>query len=52
MPTKLCTASSSPPLSERVFSSGGDLGGLSAEMPLVHKHWQTVQFPRLFSLIG
>jgi len=37
---------------DRVFSSGGNLAGFTAEMPLVHKHWNTARFPRLFSLIG
>jgi enoyl-CoA hydratase/carnithine racemase len=37
---------------DRVFSSGGDLGGFAADVPLMHKHWQTARFPCLFSLIG
>jgi 3-hydroxypropionyl-coenzyme A dehydratase len=38
---------------EKVFSSGGDLGGFAAEMPLIHKHLETsARFPRLFRLIG
>ena len=37
---------------EKVFSSGGDLAGFAAEAPLVHKHWATDRFPRLFRLIG
>ena len=37
---------------EKVFSSGGDLGGFAAEVPLVHKHSATDRFPRLFRLIG
>jgi enoyl-CoA hydratase len=37
---------------ENVFSSGADLGGFSAERPLVHKHLGTERFPRLFRLIG
>jgi enoyl-CoA hydratase len=37
---------------EKVFSSGGDLGGFAADMPLVHKHRGTDRFPRLFRLIG
>jgi enoyl-CoA hydratase len=37
---------------EKVFSSGGNLGGFAAEAPLVHKHWATDRFPRLFRLIG
>ena len=37
---------------EKVFSSGGDLGGFAADVPLVHKHLGTDRFPRLFRLIG
>jgi enoyl-CoA hydratase/carnithine racemase len=37
---------------EKVFSSGGNLGGFAAEVPLVHKHFATARFPRLFTLIG
>jgi enoyl-CoA hydratase/carnithine racemase len=37
---------------EKVFSSGGNLAGFAAEAPLVHKHWGTDRFPRLFALIG
>src|ERR687896_1629306 len=37
---------------EKVFSSGGDLTGFAAEAPLVHKHFGTDRFPRLFRLIG
>jgi enoyl-CoA hydratase/carnithine racemase len=37
---------------EKVFSSGANLGGFSAEAPLVHKHLGTERFPRLFRLIG
>jgi enoyl-CoA hydratase len=37
---------------ERVFSAGANLGGFAAEVPLVHKHFGTVRFPRLFRLIG
>ena len=38
---------------EKVFSSGGDLAGFAAEMPLIHKHLETsARFPRLFRLIG
>jgi enoyl-CoA hydratase len=37
---------------EKVFSSGGDLGGFAADLPLVHKHRGTDRFPRLFRLIG
>jgi enoyl-CoA hydratase len=37
---------------DRVFSSGANLGGFAAEVPLVHKHLGTERFPRLFRLIG
>jgi len=37
---------------EKVFSSGGNLGGFAAEVPLVHKHFATGRFPRLFRLLG
>jgi enoyl-CoA hydratase len=37
---------------EKVFSSGGNLAGFAAEVPLVHKHFGTELFPRLFELIG
>jgi enoyl-CoA hydratase len=37
---------------DKVFSSGGDLAGFAAEVPLAHKHEGSVRFPRLFRLIG
>jgi enoyl-CoA hydratase len=37
---------------EKVFSSGGDLGGFAAREPLAHKHAAIERFPRLFGLIG
>jgi enoyl-CoA hydratase len=37
---------------EKVFSAGGDLAGFAADVPLVHKHFATERFPRLFGLIG
>ncbi|HEX3318812.1 MAG TPA: enoyl-CoA hydratase-related protein [Solirubrobacteraceae bacterium] len=37
---------------DRVFSSGADLGGFAAEVPLVHKHLGTERFPALFRTIG
>jgi enoyl-CoA hydratase len=37
---------------DRVFSAGANLGGFAAEVPLVHKHFGTEQFPRLFRLLG
>ncbi len=35
-----------------VFSSGGNLGGFAAEVPLVHKHFATALFPQVFQLLG
>lgn len=37
---------------ERVFSAGGNLAGFAADVPLVHKHFGTEAFPRLFGLLG
>ena len=37
---------------EKVFSSGGNLGGFAADMALVHKHFETERFPRVFRLLG
>jgi enoyl-CoA hydratase len=37
---------------EKVFSSGGNLAGFAAEVPLVHKHFGIEAFPRLFTTIG
>ena len=37
---------------EKVFSSGGNLGGFAADVPLVHKHAGIARFPRLFTLLG
>ena len=37
---------------DKVFSSGANLGGFAADVPLVHKHFGTERFPRLFRLIG
>jgi enoyl-CoA hydratase len=34
------------------FSSGGNLAGFAADVALVHKHFATERFPRLFTLIG
>ena len=35
-----------------VFSSGGDLAGFTADVPLVERHAANDRFPRLFELIG
>jgi enoyl-CoA hydratase len=37
---------------ETVFSSGGDLAGFAADVPLIHRHAANDRFPRLFVLIG
>jgi enoyl-CoA hydratase/carnithine racemase len=37
---------------DKVFSSGANLGGFAADVPLVQKHFGTERFPRLFRLIG
>src|SRR3954467_12053808 len=37
---------------EKVFSAGGDLGQFAADAPLVHKHFGTDRFSRLFRAIG
>jgi enoyl-CoA hydratase len=37
---------------DKVFSSGGNLGGFAAEIPLAHKHQGIARFPELFTLIG
>jgi enoyl-CoA hydratase/carnithine racemase len=37
---------------ETVFSSGANLGGFAADVPLVHKHFASDRFPELFRLIG
>jgi enoyl-CoA hydratase/carnithine racemase len=37
---------------EKVFSSGGNVAQFAAETPLVHRHFGTEKFVRLFGLIG
>jgi enoyl-CoA hydratase len=37
---------------DTVFSSGGDLAGWTADVPLAHKHDATERLVRLFTLIG
>jgi enoyl-CoA hydratase/carnithine racemase len=37
---------------DKVFSSGGNLGGFAAEVPLIHKHFATDRFPTVFRLLG
>src|SRR6185503_13942127 len=37
---------------EKVFSSGANLAGFAADVPIVHRHFGTARFPQLFRLIG
>ena len=37
---------------EKVFSSGGNVAQFAAETPLVHRHFATEKFVRLFRLMG
>src|SRR5215208_6576274 len=37
---------------ETVFSSGGNLAGFAADVPIAHKHRAIGRFPRLFALMG
>jgi enoyl-CoA hydratase len=37
---------------EKVFSSGGNVAQFAADTPLVHRHFGTERFVRLFGLIG
>jgi enoyl-CoA hydratase/carnithine racemase len=37
---------------DRVFSSGANLAGFAGEVPLVHKHFGSDRFVKLFRLIG
>jgi enoyl-CoA hydratase len=37
---------------ETVFSSGANLAGFAADVPLIHRHLGTTRFPELFRLIG
>ncbi len=37
---------------DRVFSSGANLSGFAADAALVHKHFATERFPRVFRLLG
>jgi enoyl-CoA hydratase/carnithine racemase len=36
---------------DKVFSAGGSLDQFAADVPLVHKHFGTERFPRLFKMI-
>ena len=36
----------------KVFSAGGNLAGFAADVPLVHKHFGTDRFPRVFKALG
>src|SRR5947207_4427226 len=37
---------------DKVFSSGANLAGFAADVPLIHRHFGTAHFPRLFRAIG
>src|ERR1700722_956112 len=37
---------------DKVFSAGANLAGFAADVPLVHNHFATERFPRIFSLLG
>src|SRR5919205_1017631 len=37
---------------DKVFSSGGNVAQFAADTPLVHRHFATERFVRLFRLIG
>lgn len=37
---------------QKVFSSGGNLSGFAGDVPLVHKHFGSERFVRLFRLLG
>lgn len=37
---------------EKVFSSGANLAGFAADVPIVHRHFGASRFPELFGLIG
>jgi enoyl-CoA hydratase len=37
---------------ESTFSSGANLAGFAADVPLIHRHLGTAKFPQLFRLIG
>jgi enoyl-CoA hydratase len=37
---------------DSVFSSGGNLGGFASDVALVHKHFATEAFPRVFRLLA
>ncbi|MBA3264524.1 MAG: enoyl-CoA hydratase/isomerase family protein [Thermoleophilaceae bacterium] len=46
---RVCVLASTHPTT---FSSGGDLAGFAADVPLVHKHAASARFPELFRTIG
>jgi enoyl-CoA hydratase len=37
---------------DKVFSAGANLAGFAADVPLVHKHFATERFPRVFRLLA
>ena len=50
--TRPCAASCWPRRTRPLFSSGGNLAGFAADVPLVHKHAEIDRFPRVFRLLG
>src|ERR1700755_1725456 len=49
-PNARCRGLPSP--HDRVFSSGGNLTGFSADLPLVAKHFANERFPAVFRALG
>ena len=37
---------------QTTFSAGGNLSGMAAEVPLVHRHFATERFPAIFEALG
>ena len=37
---------------EKVFSSGANLAGFAADVPVIHRHFGTAQFPALFRMLA
>ena len=50
MPRRAASCSTST--HEKVFSPAATSAGFAADVPLVHKHFATERFPRLFRLLG
>src|SRR2546429_8416936 len=41
-----------PSTHDKVFSSGGNVAQFAADTPLIHRHFATERFVRLFGVIG